>query len=184
MPAPGRGTAVAQTGTVTAHGSGTVTVAMAGESYQLPYISAAPPPVGATVWVAWLGRTGLVLHAADPNAPAGCYGSFTMGPESATFTMTGSYTVGVYGTFGFDAAGLVFTGSPASLELRITAATNVDAAFLDPLPGPWEAVTPAQQFVYSGWGWGQGGVTGVVFELRWTGTAQVAAFCPFVIDNQ
>ena len=64
MPAPGRGTAVAQTGTVTAHGSGTVTVAMAGESYQLPYISDAPPPVGATVWVMWAGRTGLVLHAA------------------------------------------------------------------------------------------------------------------------
>ena len=107
-----------------------------------------------------------------------------MGPESATFTMTGDYTVGVYGTFGFDAAGLVFTGSPTNLELRITAATNVDAAFLDPLPGAWEAITPAQQSVYTGWGWGQGTVTQVVFELRWTGTAQVAAFCPLVIDNQ
>lgn len=59
MPAPGRGIAVLHVGTVTGAPAGLlVPVNVLGDPYTLPYVNEAPT---GTVWVLFVGRTGLVL---------------------------------------------------------------------------------------------------------------------------
>lgn len=72
MPVPVRGAAGAERGQVTAHQVDTVTVDVAGDQFTLPYMTDAPPPVGATVWVGWFGRTGIVMYAAAGTASQTC----------------------------------------------------------------------------------------------------------------
>lgn len=183
MPSPGRGIGVVYVGKVTAVATSYVTVDVGGESYDCPFITAAPD-VDETVWVLNSGRTMLVLGVTGGmSEPSGCWSQFTQSANEATFTMGGDYTVGVYGTFYFDTGAITFDGTPTDPELRVVDATNVDASSLDSLPGSWQAVDLDDPFMYFGWGWSSGTVTDVVFEVRWTGTAQVASFCPEEADN-
>lgn len=133
-------------------------------------------------------RLGNISAQVDPEEvvvpePGGCWEEFTQSANEASFT-TGPHYVGVYGQFFFEVGDITFDGTPTDPEIRVLSATDVDSGVLDPLPGSWQAVNLAAQFTYFGWGWASGSVTDVVFEVRWTGTAQVSSFCPQVSDAQ
>lgn len=181
MPAPGRGTAVLHVGTVTGAPSGfLVPVTVLGESYDLPCVNDAPPT--GNVWVAFIGRTGLVLGPVGSPA-ALCADPGDWPEDVASRTSTSAAFGDASSVFGYVALS-VRVAYTATSSATITPEVRV---YYDGTGwSGWESTSPAtisspDSGTVEAWFGGGDNITDI--EVRWDVADAFTSLCVQPIDN-